>query len=65
MDDKNKAILEVKAGKGNLKLWCNRSKLENEGTRVAIIWETNGLKKEWQKQKVGLGLNKVTFDMEM
>ena len=35
--DKAKALLEAKEKKGNLKLECNRIKLENKGTGVAMI----------------------------
>lgn len=62
---KNKAILGAKAGSGNLKLWCEVSQLENEGTGAAIVQETDGAKKKWQEQKVGLGLIKEIFDAEM
>ena len=35
--DKIKALLEVKVEKSNLKLECDRSKMENKGTRAAIV----------------------------
>ena len=35
------------------------------GTRATVIWEINGLKKEWQVRRVGLGLNKEIFDVEI
>ena len=43
--DKDKALLEAKAGKGNLKLGCDGSKLENGGTGAAIVWGKEGIKR--------------------
>lgn len=37
IEDKNKAILEAKAGRSDLKLWCDGSKLENDGTEAAVV----------------------------
>ena len=65
IDEKNKTILEAKANKSNLKLWYDGFKLDNGGTGATVVWEKNGAKKEWQKQKVGLALNKRIFDPEM
>lgn len=42
----------------NLKLWCDGSKLDNGGTGAAVVWEKDNAQKEWQEQKVGLGLNR-------
>lgn len=65
IEDKKKALLEAKAGRSNLRLWCNGSKLENRDTGAAVVWEKDGKKKEWQEQKVDLSLNKEIFDAEM
>lgn len=37
IEDKKKALLEVKARMGNLKLYCNRSKLENRDISAAVV----------------------------
>lgn len=63
--DKNKALLEAKTGRDNLKLWYDGSQLDNRGTGVAVVWEKDGPRKNWQDQKVILGLNKEIFDAEM
>lgn len=65
IDKKNKAILEAKAGRGNLKLWCDGFKLDNRDTGATVVWEKDDAKKERQEQKVGLGINKEIFDAEM
>ena len=65
IEDKNKAILEAKAGRGNLTLWFDGSNLDNGGTGAAVVWEKDGAKKEWQEQEAGLGLNKEIFDSEI
>ena len=46
-------------------LWCDGSKLDSRGTGAAVVWKNEGTEKEWQEQKVGLGLNKEIFDAEM
>ena len=65
IEDKNKAILEAKAGMANLKLWCDGSKLDDGGAGAAVVWKKDSAQKEWQEQKVGLGVNKEIFDAEM
>lgn len=65
IQDKKKLILKAKAKKCDLKPWCNGSKLKNKGIRAAVIWKTDGVKKEWYEQKVGLGFNKEIFDAEI
>ncbi len=41
IEDINRAILEAKAGSGNLKLWCDGSKLDNGGTGAAVVCVVN------------------------
>ena len=49
----------------NLKLWCDGSKLDNRGTGAAVVWGKDNAQKEWQEQKVCMGLNKEILDAEM
>lgn len=65
IEDKNRAILEANTDKSNIKLQCDRSKLENAGTRSAVVWEKYCEKKKQQEQKVDLGLNDNIFDAEI
>ena len=51
IEDKNRAILEAKAGIAILKLWCDGSKLDSGGTGAPVIWQ-KGTEKEWQNQEV-------------
>ena len=62
--DRKRAILEAKGRMAYLKLWCDRSKLDKE-TGAFVVWEKGSTTKKWQEKKVGLGLNKEIFDVEM
>lgn len=37
IDKENNIILEAKAKIGNLKLWCDKSELDNKSTKAVII----------------------------
>ena len=64
IEDRNRAILEAEAGMAHLKLWCDGSKLD-KGTGAAVVWKKDGTYREWQEKKVGLGLNKEIFGVEV
>ena len=64
IEDMDTVILEAKTRMAHLKLWCDGSKLDKK-TGTKVVWKKYGLSRKWQEQKVGLGLNKEIFNIEM
>ncbi len=55
VEEREKAIREGTIGRSDLKLWCDKSKLEKGGTRAAVVWKSDWNSKEWQMVKISLG----------
>lgn len=62
---KNKAIHKANATTLDLKLWCDRFKLDIGDTGAVVISKKNCLSKKWQELKISLGQNKKVFDLEV
>ncbi len=62
MEEKRRTIEEDKKDQADLTLWCDGSKLNQEGTGAAVVWK---LENSWLMQKVTLGKNKEIFDTEI
>lgn len=58
-------IFERQKEISNLKLCCNRSKLDNVRIGIEVVWSKDSIGKEWQKRKIVLGSNKKIFHAEM